>query len=96
MYNLTVYMKEGLPFAQDLSVENSVDPYFCFQLALLHSVFYFFFIYRSPSSSLCMVFYSISSNKDAVLSINPSANVFVFGDSNVHHEGWLTFSGGAD
>ena len=28
---------------------------------------YFFFLYRSPSSSLCMVFYSISSNIDEVL-----------------------------
>ena len=41
---------------------------------------YFFFLYRSPSSSLCTVFDSISSNIDEVLSINPSANAFVFGD----------------
>ena len=33
---------------------------------------YFFFLYRSPSSSLCTVFDSISSNIDEVLSINPS------------------------
>ena len=52
-------------------------------LALLHSVSYFFSLYRSPSSSLCTVFDSISSNIDEVLSINPSANVFVFGDFNV-------------
>ena len=43
-----------------------------------------------------MVFYSISSNIDEVLSINPSANVFVFGDFNVHHKDWLTYSGGTD
>ena len=49
--------------------------YLCFQLALLHSVSYFFFLYRLPSSSLCTVFYSFSSNIDEVLSINPSANV---------------------
>ena len=66
----------------------------CFRLALLHSVSYFFFLYRSPSSSLCTVFYSISSNIDEVLLINPSANVFVFGDFNVHHKDWLTYSGG--
>ena len=24
--------------------------------------------------------------------INPSANVFVFGDYNVHHDDWLTYS----
>ena len=53
------------------------------------SLSYFFFLYRSPSSSLCMIFYSISSNIDEVLSINPSANVFVFGDFNVHHKDWL-------
>ena len=40
-----------------------------------------------------MVFDSISSNIDEVLSINPSANVFVFGDFNVHHKDWLTYSG---
>ena len=55
---------------------------------------YFFFLYQSPSSSLCTVFYSISSNIDEVLSINPSANVFVFGDFNVHHRDLLTYSGG--
>ena len=45
---------------------------------------YFFFLYRSPSSALCTVFDSISSNIDEVLSINPSANAFVFGVFNVH------------
>ena len=43
-----------------------------------------------------MVFDSISSNIDEVLSINPSANVFVFGDFNVYHKDWLTYSGGTD
>ena len=42
------------------------------------------------------VFDSISSNIDEVLSINPSVNVFVFGDFNVHHKDWLTYSGGTD
>ena len=57
---------------------------------------YFFFLDRSPSSSLCTVFDSISSNIDEVLLINPSANVFVFGDFNVHYKDWLTYSGGTD
>ena len=57
---------------------------------------HFFFLYRSPSSSLCMVFGSISSNIDEVLSISPSADVFVFGDFNSHHKDWLTYSGGTD
>ena len=86
IHGLPGYVKEGLPFARDLSLENSADSYLCFRLVLLHSVSYFFFLYRSASSALCMVFDSISSNIDEVLSINPSANVFVFGDFNVHHK----------
>ena len=96
MHGLAVYLKEGLPFARDLRLENSVDSYLCFRLALLHSVSYFFFLYQSPSSTLCMVFDSVSSNIDEVLSINPFANVFVFGDFNVHHKDWPTYSGGTD
>ena len=72
MYGLAVYVKEGLPLARDLSAD--------FYLCLLHSVSYFYFLYRSPSSSLSTVFDSILSNIDEVLSIEPSANVFVFGD----------------
>ena len=45
---------------------------------------------------LCTIFDSISSNIDEILLINPSANVFVFGDFNVHHKDWLTYSGGTD
>ena len=96
MHGLAVYVKEGLPFAWGLSQENSTDSYLFFRLALLHSVSYFFFLYRSPSSALGTVFDSISSNIDEVLSINPSANVFVFGDFNVHHKDWLTYSSGTD
>ena len=65
-------------------------------MALLHSMSYFFFLYRSPSSALCTVFDSISSNIDEVLSINPSANIFVFRDFNVHHKDWLAHSSGTD
>ena len=96
MHGLAVHVKEGLPFAWDLSLENSADSYLCFWPALLHSVSYFFFLCRSPSSFLYTVFDSISSNIDKSLSINPSSNVFVFGDFNVHHKDWLTYSGGTD
>ena len=89
MHGLVVYVKEGVPLAWDLSLENSADSYLCFRLTLLHSLSYFFFFYQSPSSSLCLVFDSISCNIDKVLLINPSANVFVFGDFNVHHKDWL-------
>ena len=96
MHGLAVYVKEGIPFPRDSSLENSSDSYLCFRLALLHSVSYFFLLYRSPSSTLCTVFDSVLSNIDEVLSINPSANVFVFGDFNVHHKDWLTYSSGTD
>ena len=52
MYDLAVYVKESL-------LENSADTYLCFRLTLLHSVSYFFFLYRLPSSSSCTVFDSI-------------------------------------
>ena len=72
MHGLAVFVKEGLPFAWDLSLENS------------------------PSLSLCIIIDSVSPNIYEVLSINPSANVFVFGDFNIHHKDWLTYSGGTD
>ena len=96
IHGFVVYVKEGLTFARDLSLENSADSYLCFRLALLHSVSYFFSLYQSPSSSLCTVFDSISSNINEILSMNPSANIFVFGDFNAHHKDWLTYSGGTD
>ena len=86
VYGLVVYVKERFPFTRDLSLENSADSYLCFQLALLHSVSYFFFLHQSPSLLLCMIFYSILANIDEVLYINPSANVFFFGDFNIHHK----------
>ena len=67
MHGLTVDVKEGLLFTRDLSLENMVDSYLCFQLALLHSVSYFSFIYQSHSLSLCTVFDSVLSNRDDVL-----------------------------
>ena len=47
-HGLAICVKEGLPLARDLSLENSEDSYLCFRLALLHSVSYFFFLYRLP------------------------------------------------
>ena len=88
VHSLAIYVQDGLPFARDVSLENSADSYLCFRLALLHSVFYFFFLYRSPPSCLCTIFYSVSSNIAEVLLIKPSANVFVFGDCNVHDKDW--------
>ena len=89
-------MKEGLSFALNEALENSVDCYLYLRLPLLHSVSYFFFHYRSLSSSLSTVFDSSLSSIDEVLSINPVANVFVFGFFDVHHKDWLTYSGGTN
>ena len=44
MHGLAVYVKEGLPFAWELSLANSTDSYLCFRLALLNSVSYCFCI----------------------------------------------------
>ena len=38
MHGLALYVKEGLPFARDVSLENSADSHLCFQLALLPSL----------------------------------------------------------
>ena len=53
MHGLALYVKEGLSFARDLSLEN-----LCFQLALLHSVSYFFFLYRSTFFTFMHGFWS--------------------------------------
>ena len=95
MHGLAVYVKEGRPLERGLSLENSADPYTCFQLALLHSVSCFFFLYRSPFSSLCTVFDPVSSKLNEILLTNPSS-VFVFVDCKVHHKDWIAYSGGND
>ena len=68
-----------------------MDYYLCFRLALFHSVNYFFFLFELPSLSLCTVFDDFSFKIDLVLLINSSANVFVFGDFNIHLKDWLTY-----
>ena len=65
-----------------------MNSYFCFQLALLHSVSYFFSLYQSPSLPSCKVSDAISSNIDEVLLINLFPNVFIF---VIHHKDWLTW-----
>ena len=94
MNGLVVYVREGLLFARYLSLENSADSY-------VFDWIYFTQCLTSFSSishllRLHALFDSISSNIDGVLPINPSANVYVLGDFNVHHKDWLTYSGGTD
>ena len=88
MHGFAVYAKEKLSLTRDWPLENSVGSYLCFRLALLYPVSYFFFLYGSLSSFLCTVFDSISSNIDEDLYVNPSSNVFIFGDFNIHHKDW--------
>ena len=53
MHGLAVYVKERLPFARDLSLENSTDCYLCFRLSLLYcvlllfpkTIFFFLFVH---------------------------------------------------
>ena len=95
MHGLAVYVKKGLPFAQDLFIENSADSYYILD-------WLYFIQYLTSFSSinhflhLHAVFNSISYSIDEVLSTNPSANVFVFVYFNIHHKVWLTYSDGTD
>ena len=59
---------------------TSVSVLFLFPLSIT-----FFFVMHG--------FDSVSSNIDQVLSVKPSANVFVFGDFKIRHKVWLTYSG---
>ena len=60
MHGVAIYVKEGLPFAWGSSSED------CRFLLMFTTGFaslsVFFFFYQSPSSSICTVFDSISSN----------------------------------
>ena len=78
VHDLTIYVKEGILLSWELSLENPADSYLCFWLTLHHSVSYFLFLYRSPSSSLFTALDSVSSNIDEVLSIKPSAKVYLW------------------
>ena len=94
MHGLPVIMKERLPFARVLFLENSSDSY----------VFDWLYFILCLTSSLsighllrsCTVVGAISSNVDELLLISPSTDVFIFGDSNVHHKDWLNYSVGTD
>ena len=93
MHGLAVYMKEGLLFARDSKKLCGFVLMFSTGFTSL-IVLLIFPLYLSPSS-LCTDFDSVSSNADEVLSIKPSAIVFVFGDFNIHQKDWVTYFGGA-
>ena len=51
-----------------------------------------YFLSWSPPSSLCTLFDAISFTINNILSVNLSANVFVFKDFNIYNKDWLTNS----
>ena len=65
---------------------------FIFDLIYSIRCFVSFFFISLLFSSLRTFFNLVSSNIDKSLSVNPSANVFVFGDFNFHHKDWLNYS----
>ena len=73
-------------FCKDISLENSAGFNYIFN----------WLYFTQCLTSFPLIFDSISSNIDEVLSINPSANVFAFGDFNIHHKDWLIYSGETD
>ena len=68
MHGLAVYVKERHTFAQHLSPESSVVSYL-FSTGFTSRSVLLFFLYQSPSLSLCMIFYSTSSNINEILLI---------------------------
>ena len=84
LHDLAVHVKEETLLAQESSLESSKDSYV---FDRLHSMSYFFFRYRSPCP-LCIRFDAFLSNIYEVLSINSSANAFVFENFNVRHKIW--------
>ena len=81
---------KGGTFFHDWSLEKFKDSYLSFRITLLQSVSYF--LSWSPPSSLCTVFDAISFTINNILSVNLSANVFVFKDFNIYNKDWLTNS----
>ena len=91
----TITHMHGLPvFVKEEGLISRKFYGFLLRLALLHSMSYLFFLYRSSSSSWSTIFDSVSSNIDEVLAINLSANLF---DLTVYYKKhWLTYSDGTD
>ena len=72
---------------------NSADSYLCVWLGLLHWVLLLFPLSITFFVFMCG-FYSTSSN--IMFSRSTHLLMFIFGDFNVHHKDWLTYSGKTD
>ena len=79
MNGLAYYVKVGLIYAWKLC-----GSYLCFLSGSTSLSVLLLFLYQSPSSSLCIVFDSISSKKDKLCL------------TRLYHKDWLTYSGGTD
>ena len=90
MLGLGVFVRDDLPISRETSLEDLTKSFMCFRVSLLHSTSYLFFLYRSPSNQSCAVLDSVSESIDKALISHPTANIFVFGDFNVHHSDWLS------
>ena len=82
MHGLAVYVKNSADF-------YVFDWLHFIQCLISFSLVITFFIFMHE-------FNAISSIIDKILSINQSGDVFAFGDLNIHHKDWLTYSGGTD
>ena len=86
VHGLAVYMKEGLLFARD-------SKKLCGFVLMFSTGFTSLIVLLIFPLSITFVFMHglrfLSSNVDEVLSIKPSAIVFVFGDFNIHQKHWL-------
>ena len=92
MYGLAVYVKEVVPFAWHFSLENSLNS--C--LFLIGSTALSVVLLFPLLITFFTCFYSISSNIDEVLLVNPTVNMFALRDFYVYHTDLLTYSGGSD
>ena len=98
MHDLAVYVKERVPFAWYILIFRKLYGFLIMFSTGFSSLSVLLLFPLSITFSVFMhtVFDSISSNIDEVFSINPSANLFVFGDFNAHHKNWLTYFGETD
>ena len=95
MYVLTVYVKEGVLFALDVCLENSMV------LTYVFNWLYFTQCLTSFSSInhlLCLHAWFLILFHPTYMRFSLSIYLlmFVFGDFNVHYKDWLTYSGGTD
>ena len=68
IHGLAAYMKEGLSFARDLSLGNSVGSYLCFLLAYIHHKDWLTYSWRTGGSGeLC---YNFSISNDLTQMVN--------------------------